>query len=115
MDNEIQKELIDRLGRLTHRPRDGGLHIHPVLNPTVGLGHTDPAVSAVNYEHFKKMYDFIIKSRGGYKKQDARDEWHNDVAYEPFPADYSSLRMVVLPKTGGGEQNSLPQAAMESS
>jgi alpha-ketoglutarate-dependent taurine dioxygenase len=28
--------------------------------------------------------------------------WHSDIAFEPVPADYSSLRLVELPETGGG-------------
>lgn len=29
------------------------------------------------------------------------NNWHSDIAFEPKPADYSSLRLVDLPKTGG--------------
>jgi alpha-ketoglutarate-dependent taurine dioxygenase len=34
------------------------------------------------------------------KKQNS-GQWHSDIAFEPKPADYSSLRLEVLPKTGG--------------
>lgn len=36
-------------------------------------------------------------------KKQTNAQWHSDIAFEPFPADYSSLRLSQLPKTGGGE------------
>ncbi len=35
-----------------------------------------------------------------HKKQ-SRAQWHSDIAFEPVPADYTSLRLVELPSTGG--------------
>jgi alpha-ketoglutarate-dependent taurine dioxygenase len=34
------------------------------------------------------------------KKQNSSN-WHSDIAFEPVPADYSSLQLVDLPKAGG--------------
>lgn len=36
------------------------------------------------------------------KKQN-NAQWHSDIGFEPVPADYTSLRLIELPKTGGGE------------
>jgi alpha-ketoglutarate-dependent taurine dioxygenase len=31
--------------------------------------------------------------------------WHTDIAYEPIPSDYTSLRLTQLPRTGGGNNH----------
>lgn len=36
-------------------------------------------------------------------KQQTNAQWHSDIAFEPVPASYTSLRLTQLPETGGGE------------
>jgi alpha-ketoglutarate-dependent taurine dioxygenase len=82
------------MGQLTGRPSDHGLHIHPVTNDAREFGDPDPAISTINSEGRKKLY-----KGSNYTKMAA--VWHSDISFEPAPADFSSLRLVQLPKTGG--------------
>lgn len=102
MTNDLQKELIERLGRLTGRPAESGLHIHPVLNPARELGGDDPEISTISSVQRNKIYNRPGVD-GLSSKRQTTAEWHSDIAFEPFPADYSSLRLSQLPKTGGGK------------
>lgn len=99
---DLQKELITRLGQLTGRPAESGLHIHPLLNPGRELGGDDPEISVISSVAFKKYYKEETVDGLSTKKQ-TNAQWHSDIAFEPFPADYSSLRLQQLPKTGGGK------------
>lgn len=103
LTNDLQKKLILRLGELTTRPKTSGLHIHPVLNSERELGGSDPEISTISSVQNKKYYKLGSKDGLSPKKQ-TRAAWHSDIAFEPVPADYSSLRLVQLPKTGGGER-----------
>jgi alpha-ketoglutarate-dependent taurine dioxygenase len=100
---DLQKELIQKIGLLGGKPSTSGLHIHPILNSErEGYRVTDPEISTIDSELNKKLY----KNAGNLsktiteKKQNS-GQWHSDIAFEPKPADYSSLRLVNLPKTGG--------------
>lgn len=100
---DLQKELIQRIGLASGKPKTSGLHIHPILNSErEGYRVTDPEISTIDSEPNKKIYkdagklSIITQSR----KQKS-GQWHSDIAFEPVPADYSSLRLVNLPKTGG--------------
>ena len=46
--NDLQKQLVDRLGQLTQKPSTSKLHIHPVLNNTSEFGVDDAELSTVN-------------------------------------------------------------------
>ncbi|CAL5873455.1 uncharacterized protein PFLUO_LOCUS7734 [Penicillium psychrofluorescens] len=94
LTNDLQKELIIRMGQLTGRPSDHGLHIHPVTNDAREFGDPDPAISTIDSEGRKKLY-----KNTNYTKMAA--VWHNDISFEPAPADFSSLRLTRLPETGG--------------
>jgi alpha-ketoglutarate-dependent taurine dioxygenase len=94
LTNDLQKELILRMGQLTGRPSDHGLHIHPVTNDAREFGDPDPAISTIDSEGRKKLY-----KNTNYTKMAA--VWHSDIAFEPAPADFSSLRLTKLPETGG--------------
>lgn len=62
-----------------------------------GYRVTDPEISTIDSELNKKIYsgkDFVPKKQKS-------GSWHSDIAFEPVPADYSSLRLEKLPKTGG--------------
>ncbi|VVT58006.1 uncharacterized protein SAPINGB_P005990 [Magnusiomyces paraingens] len=94
---EQQKELVQKLGILSGKPKENGLHIHP-LAPSGGVvgenGLVDPEIS------------FISSRFGNEYAKEQRDyptayNWHSDITFEPVPADYSSLRLVELPPTGG--------------
>ena len=103
LTNELQKKLIRRLGELTGRPASSGLHIHPILNSERDLGGDDLEISTISSKQHKKLYtrdevDGVVTGR-----HESKEIWHSDIAFEPYPADYTSLRLTELPKTGGGK------------
>ena len=101
LTNELQKTLILRLGELTGRPATSTLHIHPILNSERELGGDDPEISTISSVQQQKIYKKIFAHTALSRKTQARAQWHSDIAFEPVPADYTSLRLVQLPKTGG--------------
>ncbi|GAB1318573.1 Alpha-ketoglutarate-dependent sulfonate dioxygenase [Madurella fahalii] len=100
LTNELQKKLILRLGELTGRPATSGLHIHPILNSERELGGSDPEISTISSIQNKQFYAQTVPDALSPKKQSSA-QWHSDIAFEPVPADYTSLRLVELPSTGG--------------
>jgi len=99
---ELQKELVQRIGILSGKPSTSGLHIHPVLNPErEGYRVTDPEISTIDSELNKKIYSKTKFGHGTTNLNQSSAAWHADISFEPKPADYSSLRLEVLPKTGG--------------
>lgn len=105
LSNDLQKELILRLGNLAGRPATSGLHIHPILNSERELGGNDPEISTISSIQHEKFYKKANSDELSPKKQNTA-QWHSDIAFEPVPADYTSLRLVQLPKTGGGRSSS---------
>ncbi|KAF4631292.1 hypothetical protein G7Y89_g6845 [Cudoniella acicularis] len=98
---DLQKELVQRIGLLSGKPATNGLHIHPILNSDrEGYRVTDPEISTIDSELNKKLYTKNSRLVQAEKNQQSGG-WHSDIAFEPVPADYSSLRLEVLPKTGG--------------
>ncbi|KAF4314066.1 putative alpha-ketoglutarate-dependent taurine dioxygenase protein [Botryosphaeria dothidea] len=100
LTNDLQKQLIHRLGQLTGKPSTSTLHIHPILNDDRELGGNDPEISTISSEQRKKYYDPVKHFSLSDKKQDSA-QWHSDIQFEPVPADYTSLRLTELPRTGG--------------
>ncbi|KAF1810157.1 alpha-ketoglutarate-dependent taurine dioxygenase [Eremomyces bilateralis CBS 781.70] len=100
LTNDIQKVLVQRLGELTGKPITSGLHIHPVLNPSQEFGGTDPEISTISSAQHKKRYS-VAPGEKLTAKPPSAEYWHSDIAFEPVPADYSSLRLIELPRTGG--------------
>lgn len=100
--NDLQKELVQRLGELSGKPSTSKLHIHPVSNPGRELGGKDDEISVISSEQAKKIYrdKLLFQSE---KKQSGKEGWHSDITFEPIPSDYALLRLTQLPKTGGGE------------
>jgi len=98
MTNDLQKILITRLGQLSGRPESSGLHIHPLLNSERELGGSDPEVSAIS----SKQHDGWYNRKSAAEIAASGAKWHTDIAFEPVPADFSSLRLNKLPKAGGG-------------
>lgn len=93
-----QKDFVHLLGVLAGKPKTSGLHIHPVT-PAGGIlgedGFIDPEVS------------FIASKiqRNYHKKEEnsqrASFDWHSDITFEPVPADFTSLKIIDLPPSGG--------------
>lgn len=103
LTNNLQKQLIQRLGELSGKPSSSTLHIHPVLNSEGEIDETrdpDAQISTISSKLFKKVYSTPAATGRSSKKQSS-DQWHSDIAFEPVPADYTSLRLTQLPKTGG--------------
>ncbi|QKX61320.1 uncharacterized protein TRUGW13939_08468 [Talaromyces rugulosus] len=97
LDNDLQKELADRLGKLAGKPASSGLHIHPVSNSSRELGGKDDEISVISSEQAKKLYSKRLFAT----KQSSKEGWHSDITFEPVPSDYAILRLTQLPKTGG--------------
>ncbi|KAF1940074.1 taurine catabolism dioxygenase [Clathrospora elynae] len=96
LDNDLQKELAQRLGELTGKPETSKLHIHPVRNSGHRLGGKDDEISVISSELAKEVFKERL-----VKKQSAKDGWHSDITFEPIPSDYALLRLTELPKSGG--------------
>jgi len=98
--NDLQKELVQRLGELSGKPSTSKLHIHPVSNSSRELGGKDDEISVISSEQAKRMYKdrLLFQSE---KKQSGKEGWHSDITFEPIPSDYALLRLTQLPKTGG--------------
>ncbi|KAL1836227.1 hypothetical protein VTJ49DRAFT_5408 [Mycothermus thermophilus] len=101
LTNDLQKKLILRLGELAGRPATSGLHIHPILNSERELGGDDPEISTISSIQNKKFYANRQAAESLSPKKQNSGQWHSDIAFEPVPADYTSLRLVQLPTTGG--------------
>ena len=100
LTNDIQKQLIQRLGELSGKPETSKLHIHPILNSERELGGSDPEISTISSVQHDKLYKKTPYDQS--KKVQGSAQWHSDIAFEPVPADYTSLRLTQLPRTGGG-------------
>ncbi|KAK1067033.1 hypothetical protein LTR12_010697 [Friedmanniomyces endolithicus] len=98
LTDELQKQLIHRLGQLSGKPLTSSLHIHPVLNSTSEFGVGDNNVSHISSIARKKMFDHDKQAN---KRRYDSARWHSDIQFEPCPADYTSLRLTQLPATGG--------------
>ncbi|KAI1331717.1 TauD-domain-containing protein [Xylariaceae sp. FL0255] len=99
--NDLQKELINRLGQLTGKPASSSLHIHPVMNSGRKSGiKNDDEISVISSVENRKLYKDYFKNEGGIIQSRALT-WHSDITFEPVPSDYTLLRMTELPKTGG--------------
>ena len=100
MDDNLQKELAQRLGQLSGKPSSSGLHIHPVANSGREDNGFDDEVSVISSKMAKKIYKHGILDPT-QKLQSGKGRWHSDITFEPVPSDYSILRLVELPGTGG--------------
>lgn len=98
LDDDLQKELVQRLGELSGKPKTSGLHIHPVANSGREQSVNDDEISVISSQQRQILYNDRETL-----KQSARREWHSDITFEPIPSDYTLLRLTELPKTGGGK------------
>lgn len=97
LTNDLQKQLIHRLGQLTGKPSDSTLHIHPILNGTNEFGN-DAEISTISSVQRKKLFKHNFQEN---KRKYDSAQWHSDIQFENVPADYTSLRLTQLPSTGG--------------
>ncbi|KAI0154602.1 taurine dioxygenase family protein [Xylariaceae sp. FL1272] len=95
LTDELQKQLIQRLGELTGKPAEASLHIHPILNSTNEFGVADKHISTIDSVHRNKLYQ---DDREGKKRS---QQWHSDLQFETATPDFSSLRLTKLPTNGG--------------
>lgn len=77
LTDDVQKQLIQRLGELAGKPKESGLHIHPVLNSDRELGGGDPEISTISSVQFEKLYKkpFDEASKQSNKIQNAAHGW----------------------------------------
>ncbi|KAK5725541.1 hypothetical protein LTR15_003729 [Elasticomyces elasticus] len=94
-----QKHVTDLLGRLTGRPEENGLHVHPLYNDPnnlpMGDGTTDPNIYVINSEAQKKLYK-TMKGRpaAATEPKDLGREWHSDSTWIAMLAiSFVSLRL----------------------
>ena len=97
LTNDLQKRFIQRLGELSGKPSTSTLHIHPILNGTSEFGDGDNTISTISSLQRKKLFGNDAKNKRRYDSA----RWHSDIQFEECPADYTSLRLIQLPKTGG--------------
>ncbi|RAH50588.1 TauD/TfdA dioxygenase family protein [Aspergillus brunneoviolaceus CBS 621.78] len=95
LDNDLQKELVQRLGQLSGKPSTSGLHVHPIINASREHGDKDNEISVISSRARQKLF------KGFEKRQSNKREWHSDITFEPIPSDYTILRLTELPTTGG--------------
>jgi len=94
IDIEQQKLLGNKLGILSGRPKESGLHIHPATQPTSELGLDVTVISSKNDGKQRYASDLDIS-------QFASKEWHSDITFEPVPSDFAILKVHTLPDIGG--------------
>ena len=97
MDIELQKILAQRLGELSGKPTSSKLHIHPISNSGRSMGGDDDEISIIASEQE------IALNPDRYTGKKKQRLWHSDITFEPCPSDYAVLRLIQLPKTGGGK------------
>ena len=96
LNNDLQKQLVQRLRELSGKPSTSKLHIHPVMNGGRRLGGKDDEISVISSEEAKTLYPDRLQ-----RKQSAKQGWHSDITFEPVPSDYAVLRLTEVPETGG--------------
>ena len=99
LTDELQKSLVQRLGELTGKPKTSKLHIHPFFHSSLPLGGGDDELNVISTAQDHMVFG---KPKRFVKRQNARQGWHTDICHETVPSDYSLLRLVELPKGGGG-------------
>ncbi|KKA27271.1 hypothetical protein TD95_004095, partial [Thielaviopsis punctulata] len=102
LTNDLQKQLVQRLGELTGKPENSKLHIHPIHNSISG-DDVDNQISVISSAQAKKLG--LALGLNQNNTQSLRKQWHSDITFEPVPSDYTLLRMTQLPVTGGVKNN----------
>jgi len=94
IDIEQQKLLGNKLGILSGRPKESGLHIHPTEKPNSDADleiHVITSKKDKKKEHENELDISQFSSR----------EWHSDITFEPVPSDFAILKIHTLPEIGG--------------
>ncbi|TVY36704.1 Alpha-ketoglutarate-dependent taurine dioxygenase, partial [Lachnellula occidentalis] len=99
LDNELQKELVQRLGELSGKPATSKLHIHPTVNIGATTPIQDKEISVIDSTRGRIIFKGV-QDRETIKASNT-DQWHSDITFEPIPSDYAVLRLTKLPTTGG--------------
>ncbi|KAH8798803.1 TfdA family taurine dioxygenase [Hyaloscypha sp. PMI_1271] len=98
------KRFTDEVGRLSGRPKENGLHVHPLYrdpgNIPMGNGETDENIYVINSEAAKALYK-TMPGRTTNQPKDLSREWHSDATFEECPSDFSCLMMEETPPDGG--------------
>ena len=92
MTGELQKELTQRMGLLSGKPKNHGLSKHPlhlIRKDDPEMGKLDPATQ-------QKLHNLDTSAT----RQTHANEWHTDASYEVCPPDFTCLRMTAIPPTG---------------
>ncbi|KYK61307.1 alpha-ketoglutarate-dependent sulfonate dioxygenase [Drechmeria coniospora] len=97
LTDDLQKELIQRMGQLSGKPSESHLHIHPLVH---GNADDDPNVNIITSDRSKGAALDIFRIQAE-RLLGTRGSWHADISYESHPSDYSSLKVVQAPATGG--------------
>lgn len=103
LTDDLQKQLVQRLGELTGKPKTSGLHIHPLHNYNYHEKEADPNLNLISTDQSQKIPEDITNNYRN-RKQSTLLGWHSDISYEAIPSDYVALRLTQLPRTGGGER-----------
>ncbi|KAL4793148.1 hypothetical protein BDV19DRAFT_380279 [Aspergillus venezuelensis] len=96
LTDDLQKELVDRLGRLSGKPSTSGLHIHPISNSSREHSTPDDEISVISSAQRQKLY----QGKNSFGRS-GKHEWRSDITFELVPSDYTLLRLTELPETGG--------------
>ena len=98
MTDDLQKILVQRLGEHVGRPKSNSWYIHPLAHYL----QDDLEVGTVDGNRVKTMYNSGIDGDKGKKQSNLR-EWHSDSSFERAPPDITSMRLIDVPRTGGGK------------
>lgn len=103
LTNELQKKFILRLGELTGRPTSSTVHIHPIINNTSphSKSEGDAEISTISSHYRKERAAQAVRPSLRKNTKNTEASWHSDIQFEEVPADYTSLRIIQLPKNGG--------------
>lgn len=98
LTDELQKELAHKLGVLTGKPESSSLHVHPLANFN---GDKDKHLNVITTDKAACPAEDLFKNQAE-RPLGARGSWHTDIGYEPYPSDYTILKITKKPETGGG-------------
>jgi len=96
IDIEAQKILGQKLGILSGKPAESGLHVHPLTEQ--GSEHGDQ-VTIISNNRYSKPIDEFLKEEEATKLHS--QNIHSDITYERFGTDYAILKLVKIPEEGG--------------
>jgi alpha-ketoglutarate-dependent taurine dioxygenase len=80
LTDDLQKQLVQKLGELSGKPASSSLHVHPVLNSTSEFGVGDNEISHISSIARKKMFSH---ERHQSKRRYDAARWHSDIQFEP--------------------------------